>query len=72
MTFRLVIGFILVGFGVLVLAARLFGWKALLTKRDSLKQRMGAVTGDVLHLIAYELMPIGIGLVLLNEEYGFW
>ncbi|MCA8888345.1 MAG: hypothetical protein KDA46_05935 [Parvularculaceae bacterium] len=63
-TFDLVLGLAAVAFGLATLAARLFGWEKLLGKRAPMKERYGESTGDIIHLVAYSLVPLACGGVL--------
>lgn len=62
---ELLIGIAALGFGLLTLAARVFGWSGLLSKQDAMIQRFGAKSGRTIHLIAYTVVPLTLGVLLL-------
>jgi hypothetical protein len=65
------IGIAMVGFGLLTVAARVFGWERVISKRQAMKDRFGDSAGDAIHFISYSIIPIVCGLVFINSHYGF-
>jgi hypothetical protein len=68
MSTTLLIGIFCLGFGLLTLAARLFGWTQLLGKKEPMEVRFGPRYGNVIHILAYTILPFVIGLVLVSAE----
>lgn len=65
MTFDMVLGIVAVAIGLATLAGRLFGWEGLTGKRQPMRDRFGDRTGDAIHLIAYTILPLAFGMLLI-------
>lgn len=64
MTINIIIGIAAIAYGVFTLYARVthrtgFG------KLEAMKERWGSTPGTIIHVIAYTVVPIAVGIVLL-------
>ncbi len=62
---NLAIGIFALGFGLTTLVMRFTGKTQGLGKLDKMKQSYGEKTGNLIHLSAYTLVPIVVGIVFL-------
>ncbi|MGE0232332.1 MAG: hypothetical protein AB7O39_02315 [Flavobacteriaceae bacterium] len=65
MNFDLILGIAAIAFGLVTLATRLFGGGEPSAKKQAMGERFGARTGEILHLVAYTLLPIVFGALLV-------
>lgn len=65
MSIEAIIGALMVLFGLLTLVARLAGWSKLISKREQMQLRFGERNGDIIHLVAYTLVPLVVGGLLV-------
>ncbi|MEO0618786.1 MAG: hypothetical protein AAFZ01_05845 [Pseudomonadota bacterium] len=68
MSTNLIVGTVCLVLGCLTLAARLFKWDGLLSKRVPMQARFGAKVGDFVHFAAYTMLPILAGVVFLTTD----
>ncbi len=69
--FNHLIGAAMCGFGLLTIAARLFGWERMISKRQPMKEKFGDTAGDAIHFIGYSVLPIVFGLSFIAIHYGY-
>ena len=68
----LVFGIGLCLFGLITLAARIFGWERLISQRQAAKDRLGDRLGDAIHLLGYTIAPIAFGAILMRRGGGIF
>ena len=70
---ELIIGIIMLAGGILTLIARIFKIEKMFWKLDKMKSFWGEKTGSIIHIIAYTILPIVIGTILIlaniNKEH---
>ncbi len=67
-SYNLVMGLFCIAVGLGTLAARIFGWKALLSKKEPMERYFGPRAGNVIHFISYTIVPLVIAAIFLNRE----
>lgn len=68
MSFNFIIGLFALAFGILSLGARIFGWNSFFSKKDAMEERFGAKTGNIIHIIAYTVLPLVLGSILIFQN----
>ena len=66
---NLLLGMFALGFGIYMLYLRLANNISNSTKLLKMKELMGDKAGNLVHLIAYTILPIALGIVLLYTTY---
>ncbi len=69
MSLTLFIGIFCLGYGVLTLSARIFGWNWMFSKKQAIEERFGASTGNLIHLIGYTVVPLAGGVIFLTAHF---
>ena len=64
MTINIIIGIAAIAYGVFTIYARVTN-RAGFGKLEAMKERWGSTAGTILHVIAYTVVPIVVGIVLL-------
>ena len=66
---NLLLGIFALGFGAYMLYLRITNNISNSTKLLKMTELMGDKTGNLVHLIAYTILPIALGIVLLYTTY---
>ncbi len=69
MSVNLMLGNLLIAFGVMKLGLYFFGKKLTLARLEALKARFGDRKGAWLYLFIYAVLPIAFGIAMLFREY---
>jgi len=71
MTVNLILGNLLLVFGVMKIGMYFFGKKLTLSRLEALKARFGDRKGTWIYLFIYAAVPIFFGVAVLFREYRF-
>ena len=69
MTVNLILGNLLLVFGVMKIGMYFFGKKLTLSRLEALKARFGSRKGTWIYLFVYAALPIIFGVAVLFREY---
>jgi len=67
---NLMFGTVALTFGIYMLYLRVSGKIPASEKLIKMKQLMGDTTGNIVHLIAYTILPVVVGLVMLATAFS--
>ncbi len=67
--YSLIFGIFALGFGLFTIYLRLFKDSAGLGKLATMKETYGKKVGTIVHVIAYTVLPIVLGIIFLLEYF---
>lgn len=67
---NLIFGTLALTFGVYMLYLRVSGKIRTSEKLIKMKQLMGDTTGNIVHLVAYTILPLVVGLIMLVAAFS--
>ena len=70
MNFDLILGAIALAYGLYSLVLRVSGRTSQWSKLEPMKVRFGETAGNVIHVVAYTIVPIVFGCILLFKAWG--
>lgn len=65
----LVLGVGMVAFGLFTIIARIKKWDGVFAKKDAMIKAFGKRAGEMVHICAYSILPILVGLIFIISSF---